>query len=218
MTETRKPSWFIPPAIVSALLVLGAHLAVASPARADDPPAPPGTEPSASAPVEVDPNAPGLRLPQGATLAPPKVLDIAQVVEDLGTQERRKDTNAAVTFALQAEVIFPKGAALLNAQAIARIRAIAHEITTQKANRVRVFGFTDNLGSYEDGLRLAKKRADVVQRQLAKDLDAGITYDIRGYSEEYAIADNSTEEGRRKNRRVEVTFLRTARGASVPSV
>ncbi|MFJ6936883.1 OmpA family protein [Streptomyces sp. NPDC101132] len=214
MTENANrrrqgPSRLAVTAIAAALVIGGANVVAATAARADDRPSvPPGTEASSQPDVPIDSNSPGLKLPQGATLAPPKVLDIAQVVEDLGGEERRQDTNETIMMALQAEVLFPKDSAVLNAQATARIQAIAAEINKQKATKVRVFGFTDNLGTYEHGKVLSKQRADAVQRQLAKDLDPGITFDIRGYSEDYPIADNGSEEGRKKNRRVEISFPR----------
>lgn len=151
-------------------------------------------------------------LPDGATLAAAKILDIKQVVEEEGGEQRREDTNVDVTFALQAEVLFGKDSAKLSPAATARIAAIAVEINKQDSNKVRVFGFTDNLGTYEHGLTLSKQRADAVQQELAKNLDPGKTFDIRGYSEDYPIADNSTEEGRTKNRRVEISFPRTTGG------
>jgi outer membrane protein OmpA-like peptidoglycan-associated protein len=134
------------------------------------------------------------------------VLDIKSVVEDLGGEERREDTPATVTLALQAEVLFPKNSSRLNPEAKSRIAAIAEEIKGQNATTVRVFGFTDNLGSYAHGEKLSKDRANQVQRELAAHLGGDVSYEVRGYSEDYPIADNSTEEGRRKNRRVEITF------------
>ncbi|MFF3498939.1 OmpA family protein [Streptomyces sp. NPDC003247] len=207
MTRTRTASAPLALAMVTTALLL----TPASPARADGPSVPPGTEPTATAPVEVDPNDPDLKLPEGATLAEPKVLDIKQVVEDQSGDERREDTNADVTFALQAEVLFGKNSAKLSAAAQARIATIAQEINTQKATQVRVFGFTDNLGSSSHGDVLSKQRADAVQAALAGDLnDPNITFEVRGYGEQFPIADNSTEAGRKKNRRVEVTFPRIA--------
>jgi outer membrane protein OmpA-like peptidoglycan-associated protein len=174
---------------------------------ADDPP---GTEATAAAPVKVDPNDPDLKLPDGATLAQAKVLDIKSVVEDQSGDERREDTNTSVTFALQAEVLFGKDSAKLGAEAKSRITGIAEEIKNQNATRVRVFGFTDNLGSSAHGDVLSKQRANAVHDILTETLnDAGITYEVRGYGEQYPIADNSTEAGRKKNRRVEVSFPRT---------
>ncbi|MFF4956831.1 OmpA family protein [Streptomyces sp. NPDC001222] len=191
---------------LSLLTVLG--LAGGPPAvAADDPSAPPGSV-TTSPPPSVDPTSPGLKLADGATLAPAKVLDIKSVVEDLGGEERREDTNENVTFALQAEVLFPKDSPKLNPEARSRIDAIADEIKKQKATNVRVFGFTDNLGSYAHGLVLSKQRAEAVHDQLAARLGGTVTFEVRGYSEDYPIADNSTEEGRRKNRRVEVSFPR----------
>ncbi|MEU0281310.1 OmpA family protein [Streptomyces sp. NPDC006195] len=178
-------------------------------AHADETPStPPGTE-STSPPPQVDGNASGLKLRAGATLAPAKVLDIISVIESEGGEERREDTNENVKFALQAEVLFGKDSAKLSSAANSRIAAIAEEITKQGATKVRVFGFTDNLGSSAHGDVLSKQRAEAVHGVLQQQLtSAGITFEIRGYGEQYPIADNSSEEGRKKNRRVEVSFPR----------
>ncbi|MFF4487195.1 OmpA family protein [Streptomyces sp. NPDC001544] len=205
MTTTRHR---LPLAVTAAAFLLLAPTT----ARADDtdPSVPPGTEPSASAPVKIDPTDPDLKLPEGATLADPKVLDIKSVVEDQSGDERREDTNADVKFALQAEVLFGKDSFKLSDDAKSRIQAIADEIKKQNATQVRVFGFTDNLGSSAHGDVLSRQRANAVQGVLDQDLnDANITFEVRGYGEQYPIADNSTEEGRKKNRRVEVSFPRS---------
>ncbi|RPK44505.1 putative lipoprotein YiaD precursor [Streptomyces sp. ADI92-24] len=147
-------------------------------------------------------------MPEGSKLAPARVLDIIQVVEDEGGQERREDTNANIKFALQSEVLFGKDSAKLSSAADSRIAAIAAEIKKQNATKVRVFGFTDNLGSSAHGDVLSKQRAEAVNKVLSGELDSSITFEIRGYGEQYPIADNGTEEGRKKNRRVEVSFPR----------
>ncbi|MEU8708538.1 OmpA family protein [Streptomyces sp. NPDC048565] len=190
----------------AAAVVLGTStLWGATSASADDNPT---AVPSASPPVEVDANSPGLMLGDGATLADVRVLDIKSIVEDLGGEERREDTNADITFALQAEVLFGKDSAKLSSAANARIATISEEIKKQNATKVRVFGFTDDLGSSAHGDVLSKQRANAVQGVLAPGLPS-VTFEIRGYGEQYPIADNTTEEGRKKNRRVEVTFQRS---------
>ncbi|MER5754955.1 OmpA family protein [Streptomyces sp. NPDC002088] len=197
--------------LTAASCMVAANVVGAATAHADDSPSvPPGIEASASAPVQVDPNDPDLKLPDGATLATPKVLDIKSVVEDQSGDERREDTNSSVKFALQAEVLFGKDSAKLSADAKARIAAIAEEIKKQNATNIRVFGFTDNLGSSAHGDVLSKQRANAVQDVLSQDLnDPNITFEVRGYGEQYPISSNATEEGRKKNRRVEVSFPRS---------
>ncbi|WP_369172079.1 OmpA family protein [Streptomyces sp. R28] len=206
---TRTPRLTL--TLTAATVMLATHILGATTAdAADDPVVPPGTEATAAAPVEVDANDPDLKLPEGATLAEPKVLDIKQVVEDQAGEERREDTNTDVKFALQAEVLFPKDSAKLTGEAKARISEIAEEINTQKATRIRVFGFTDNLGSSAHGDVLSRKRANAVQGVLDSALsDSTVTYEVRGYGEQYPISSNATEAGRKKNRRVEVSFPRS---------
>ncbi|MFF9783635.1 Outer membrane protein and related peptidoglycan-associated (lipo)proteins [Streptomyces sp. SceaMP-e96] len=186
-------------------LLLTAALTVPA-AHAD----PPGVTEDSSPPVHIDPHDPDLRMVQGGKLAPSKVLNIKSIVEADDGSERRQDTNDNVTFALQAEVLFGKDSAELTPEALSRISTIGAEIKKQNATRLRVFGFTDNLGSASHGLVLSKKRANAVQQELAKDLGSSVTFQIRGYGEQYPIADNGTEVGRKKNRRVEVSFPRAS--------
>ncbi|WP_406252952.1 OmpA family protein [Streptomyces atratus] len=209
-TRTRlKPISAAGLTVAAAVVVASTTLFGAVPAFADDGPSvPPGTEATSVPPVKLDANDPDLKMPEGGTLAPAKVLDIVQVIEDEGGEERREDSNANVKFALQAEVLFGKDSAKLSSAANSRIAAIAAEIKKQNATKVRVFGFTDNLGSSAHGDVLSKQRANAVQAVLVKDLGSTVTFEIRGYGEQYPIADNSTEEGRKKNRRVEVSFPR----------
>nr|WP_262009654.1 OmpA family protein [Streptomyces sp. FIT100] len=211
----RMPSRLVLSAVAATVAFTGASVLTAGHAHADETPSvPPGTEASAEPPVEVDASSPGLKMVDGATLAPAKVLDIKSVVESQGGEERREDSNETVKFALQAEVLFGKDSAKLSTAANARIAAIAEEVKKQDAKRVRVFGFTDNLGSSAHGDVLSKQRADAVHKVLQQELSAaGITFEIRGYGEQYPIADNSSEEGRKKNRRVEVSFPRGGGGS-----
>ena len=98
-------------AVVAGVLALG--IVTAQEALADSP----YPSESAAPPVKVDGNDPDLKVPQGATLADPKVLDIKSVVEDMGGEERREETNSNIKFALQAEVLFAKDSAKLSSAA-----------------------------------------------------------------------------------------------------
>ncbi|MFD7161926.1 OmpA family protein [Streptomyces violascens] len=205
MTRTRHAA-----VAIAAALVLTAGGTTAYADETPSSPPLPGTEATSDPSMKVDSTSPNLKLPEGGTLAAPKVLDIKSIVEDQGGEERRSDTNTSVTFALQAEVLFAMDSAALSTDANDRIQGIAGEIKKQKATNVRVFGFTDNLGTHEHGVVLSKQRADAVQKALSLSLGPDVTFEIRGYAEDYPISDNSTEDGRKKNRRVEVSFTRSS--------
>jgi len=73
--------------------------------------------------------------------------------------------------------------------------------------KIRVEGFTDNVGTRDTNLKLSSDRADSVLGWLA---DHGIDrarLSSKGYGEARPVASNSTEEGRAKNRRVQLVRM-----------
>lgn len=157
----------------------------------------------------VDPHSEFLELRKGAKLAPSVVVDILSVSGDLSGDSAREESNHEIKLTLQSEVLFAKDSADLSGRADARIAEVAAEIKANGPQTVLVCGFTDNLGTYAHGEILSTERAQAVHKALASKLGAsGIAYEVVGRSEDDPIADNSTEEGRKKNRRVEVLFGR----------
>lgn len=70
--------------------------------------------------------------------------------------------------------------------------------------KVEVAGHTDSIGTEEYNMGLSVRRANAVRNYL---IGKGIAADrltVKGYGESRPIADNATEEGRFKNRRVEL--------------
>ncbi|NJQ06907.1 OmpA family protein [Streptomyces lonarensis] len=109
---------------------------------------------------------------------------------------------------LQAGVLFEESEAQLSEESLAALEAVASAIEEEQPEWVNIFGFTDSQGSYEFGVQLSNERAENTQLALIDLMDdAGdITFNINGYSEEYFLYDNSTAEGRQKNRRVEISW------------
>lgn len=72
--------------------------------------------------------------------------------------------------------------------------------------RIEIAGHTDYVGSDAFNLDLSARRAESVRRYLAAH---GVTNELttRGYGEGLPVADNATEEGRARNRRVLLRIL-----------
>ena len=67
---------------------------------------------------------------------------------------------------------------------------------------MKVGGFTDNVGSADRNLQLSRDRANTVVAGLVR---KGVSSDrlaAEGYGEQNPVGDNSTVEGRTRNRRV----------------
>ena len=84
---------------------------------------------------------------------------------------------------------------------------VADAARTLKGNpsvHVEVGGHTDSVGSDAYNQGLSERRARTVAGELEHDGISGSRLTIRGYGERKPVADNETESGRARNRRVEI--------------
>jgi OOP family OmpA-OmpF porin len=101
-------------------------------------------------------------------------------------------------------VNFDTGKATITPDSSQILDAAAAALKAAGDIKVEVAGHTDNIGTPEANQRLSEERAKAVMAALVQ---RGIKADqltSKGYGQTVPIADNRTEEGRAKNRRVEL--------------
>jgi SH3 domain-containing YSC84-like protein 1 len=101
-------------------------------------------------------------------------------------------------------VHFATGKADITPDSEASLTEAANALKEHPEWKVRVEGFTDNVGDKEMNLKLSNDRADAVVSWLA---DHGVDrgrLSSKGYGEGRPVAPNSSAAGRAKNRRVEL--------------
>jgi OmpA-OmpF porin, OOP family len=99
---------------------------------------------------------------------------------------------------------FDTGSTKLRPESQEQLNNIAANLTAYPDVRLKVGGYTDNVGSADRNLRLSQKRANSVMAELVR---KGISPDritVEGYGQKDPVAGNSTAEGRAQNRRVSV--------------
>ena len=108
-----------------------------------------------------------------------------------------------------AKILFDFNSYILKPQAKEALGAIVYMIQKYPDRKVAITGYTDNVGSDEYNLKLSLQRAQAVADYLiycAKIDPKRIKIEGKGKAD--PVADNSTKEGRAKNRRVEVVLLK----------
>jgi outer membrane protein OmpA-like peptidoglycan-associated protein len=104
-------------------------------------------------------------------------------------------------------VHFSTGKADITADSEASLSDAVSALKEHPDWNIRVEGFTDNVGSSEANLKLSSDRAEAVMNWLAEHgIDRG-RLSSKGYGESRPVASNSTDEGRAKNRRVQLVRI-----------
>ncbi len=105
-------------------------------------------------------------------------------------------------------VQFEYNSATLTRTSTAILDAAVETLVKRPDIRVEVAAHTDSTGSADYNQQLSERRAASVMAYLQEHGIDASRLTSKGYGESQPIADNSTEEGRAKNRRVELRVLK----------
>jgi outer membrane protein OmpA-like peptidoglycan-associated protein len=139
------------------------------------------------------------RLPNNVTLNVPQNGVEARLLAFI--RDPSKGVEPATWFDFD-RLLFNTDSATLRPESQEQLGNIAAILKAYPNDHIKIGGYTDNSGDPQRNLNLSQDRANGVMADL---ISLGISPDrleAQGYGEQFPVADNSTEEGRAKNRRV----------------
>jgi OOP family OmpA-OmpF porin len=116
--------------------------------------------------------------------------------------EQITDAVSSKSYAIQ----FETGSATIKPGSYKLLDEIFESAVVAEGLKLGVYGHTDNKGSDDVNVPLSQKRSEAVKTYLLKKGLKQNQIEAKGYGAEKPIADNTTEAGRSKNRRVEIVL------------
>ncbi|CAK8718514.1 ABC-type branched-chain amino acid transport system, substrate-binding protein [Candidatus Electrothrix laxa] len=132
------------------------------------------------------------------------VYDVYDACPDT-VQGRRVNEQGCALMTLFSDNSFASASSILSAQGKEKLRAFAQPLTPDSIERITIIAHADGQGTAAFNLRLSQERADSVAHFLQQEGIPPSVIDAQGVGESQPVADNTTEEGRRANRRVELS-------------
>ena len=148
------------------------------------------------------------------SLAEKGVSQAAQAERSVGTLGNKVENMDNFKLTSTETVLFRLGQSELSKEAREQLDVFARKVASMKHYAIEVRGFTDSTGSPVTNLELSRRRAAIVVRYLT--LDGKIPLfrvNIMEYGTAAPAADNKTRDGRKQNRRVEVSLFAPDLGA-----
>lgn len=101
---------------------------------------------------------------------------------------------------------FQTGSAVIRPESYKTLDSIFESAVVAEGLKIGVFGHTDNNGSDDVNLPLSERRAASVKDYLVAKGLKDQRIETKGFGSSKPVADNSTEAGRSRNRRVEIVL------------
>jgi len=140
-----------------------------------------------------------VKLPDGSELSVPSRGVEARLVTYLNDSSAPLSDTTWFDFD---RLLFDTGKATLQPASEDQLTNIAAILKAYPQVKIRIGGYTDNTGDSAANVQLSEERADNVMAELARLGIDPARMTAKGYGDADPIADNSTEEGRQKNRRI----------------
>lgn len=140
---------------------------------------------------------------QNASAVKADATAIASKLESSGTIE---DFFADYEQIKEKAILFESGSNRLTEDSVETVVQLATILNNHSNIKIGIDGHTDNSGQSDANLRLSQERSNAVRDTL---IDQGVNVErinAYGFGDGVPIADNSTPEGRRLNRRIEFNF------------
>ncbi len=100
------------------------------------------------------------------------------------------------------KLLFETGSSNLRPESNQQLKDIAVILKAYPNVSAKIGGYTDSVGVAADNKRLSEQRAQSVRKALVANGIAASRLEAEGYGEEHPVADNATETGRTRNRRI----------------
>ena len=99
---------------------------------------------------------------------------------------------------------FQTGSSNLTPESRAQAQNIADILEAYPSVKIKIGGYTDNVGDPQANQRLSEARAQRVMTELITLGVNALRLEAEGYGDQHPIGDNATSEGRARNRRIAV--------------
>ena len=139
-----------------------------------------------------------------AKAAPVKEKVIASTIEAEVVVVAKAVEPKYTNLSLSSGATFKLGSSVLSKEGKATILELMSKFEGEDVKSVVISGHTDSTGDSSFNQQLSEKRAEAVKAALVDNGANPAKITIKGYGESNPVADNSTREGRAKNRRVEI--------------
>ena len=124
-----------------------------------------------------------------------------------GAEVERVDNGIVVTFDENSGVYFDTNKANINSKSKVTLDKLANIFMEFPDTKILVVGHTDSTGAADYNMDLSERRAKSVTSYLISDGIASSRFETLWYGETQPKYDNTTAEGRAKNRRVNVAIV-----------